>query len=62
MGKYVLSQFGPLGENGAFLVDGYVAGGTAATVARTSFSRQLLHYHRAPHGTDLARACGFRAP
>merc|ERR1712176_158193 len=25
-GKYVLSQFGPLGENTAFLVDGYVSG------------------------------------
>eukprot|EP00439_Symbiodinium_sp_Y106_P016265 s10837_g2.t1 len=28
-GKYCLSQFGPLSENCAFLVDGYVAGGTA---------------------------------
>merc|ERR1711953_1265084 len=34
----------------AFLVDGYVAGGTAITVARKNFPRQFLHYHRAGHG------------
>ena len=28
-GKYLLSQLRPLGENSTFLVDGYVAGGTA---------------------------------
>merc|ERR1712014_352645 len=50
-GKYVLSQFGPLGENTAFLVDGYVSGGTAITVARRNFPRQFLHYHRAGHGS-----------
>merc|ERR1719510_2410461 len=50
-GKYVLSQFGPLGENTAFLVDGYVAGGTAITVARRNFPKQFLHYHRAGHGS-----------
>jgi len=49
-GKYVLSQFGPLGENTAFLVDGYVSGGTAITVARRNFPKQFLHYHRAGHG------------
>jgi ribulose 1,5-bisphosphate carboxylase large subunit-like protein len=49
-GKYVLSRFGPLGENCAFLVDGYVAGGTAITVARRNFPEQFLHYHRAGHG------------
>jgi len=49
-GKYVLSQFGPLGENTAFLVDGYVSGGTAITVARRHFPKQFLHYHRAGHG------------
>merc|ERR1711870_105558 len=48
--KYVLSQFGPLGENTAFLVDGYVAGGTAITVSRRNFPAQFLHYHRAGHG------------
>jgi hypothetical protein len=50
-GKYVLSQFGPLSENCAFLVDGYVAGGTAVTVARRNFPQQFLHYHRAGHGS-----------
>ena len=41
-GKYVLSQFGPLGENTAFLIDGYVPGGTAITVARRNFPEQFL--------------------
>merc|ERR1711972_16897 len=50
-GKYALSQFGPLAENCAFLVDGYVAGGTAVTVARRNFPKQFLHYHRAGHGS-----------
>merc|ERR1712151_1402118 len=49
-GKYVLGQFGPIAENIAFLVDGYVAGGTAVTVARRNFPKQFLHYHRAGHG------------
>merc|ERR1711972_828221 len=49
--KYVMSQFGPLAENCAFLVDGYVAGGTAVTVARRNFPKQFLHYHRAGHGS-----------
>jgi len=49
-GKYILDQFGPLAENIAFLVDGYVAGGTAVTVARRNFPKQFLHYHRAGHG------------
>jgi len=48
-GKYFLSQVGPLAENCAFLVDGYVAGGTAITVARRNFPEQFLHYHRAGH-------------
>merc|ERR1712066_10329 len=50
-GKYVLSQFGPLGELTALLVDGYVAGGTAITVCRRNFPQQFLHYHRAGHGS-----------
>merc|ERR1712137_1443436 len=50
-GKYILGQFGPLAENCAFLVDGYVAGGTAVTVARRNFPKQFLHYHRAGHGS-----------
>jgi ribulose-bisphosphate carboxylase large chain len=49
-GKYCLSQFGPMAESCAFLVDGYVAGGTAITVARRNFPSQFLHYHRAGHG------------
>merc|ERR1719159_368756 len=49
-GKYILGQMGPMAENCAFLVDGYVAGGTAITVARRNFPRQFLHYHRAGHG------------
>merc|ERR1712176_108264 len=49
-GNFVLSMFGPLGENTAFLVDGYVAGGTAVTAARSNFPKQFLHYHRAGHG------------
>ena len=55
-GKYIMSQFGPLAENCAFLVDGYVAGGTAVTVARRNFPKQFLHYHR------VARACLLLAP
>jgi ribulose-bisphosphate carboxylase large chain len=49
-GKYCLSQFGQYAENCAFLVDGYVAGGTAVTCCRRNFPRQFLHYHRAGHG------------
>merc|ERR1719333_1100650 len=49
-GKFVMSMFGPLGENTALLVDGYVAGGTAVTCCRRNFPKQFLHYHRAGHG------------
>jgi ribulose-bisphosphate carboxylase large chain len=49
-GKYVLGQFGPMAENCALLVDGYVAGGTAITTCRRNFPTQFLHYHRAGHG------------
>merc|ERR1712134_198044 len=49
-GKYVLGQFGPMAENCALLVDGYVAGGTAITTCRRNFPDQFLHYHRAGHG------------
>ena len=31
-GEYIMSQFGPLAEYCAFLVDGYVAGGNAVPV------------------------------
>ena len=36
--EYILAHLGPLSENCASLVDGYVAGGTAVTVARRNFS------------------------
>merc|ERR1719482_2704240 len=49
-GKYILDQFGPLAECCAFLVDGYVAGGTAVTNCRRRYPKQFLHYHRAGHG------------
>jgi len=45
-GKYVLSQFGPLSLSCVLLVDGYVAGGTAVTVARRSPPTQMVHHHR----------------
>eukprot|EP00969_Alexandrium_andersonii_P172509 7625780-Alexandrium_andersonii.AAC.1 len=49
-GKYALSQFGPLSEHCALLVDGYVAGGTAVTVAGRNFPKQFRRYHRAGRG------------
>merc|ERR1712008_211119 len=39
LGKYVLSQFGPLDETAIPLVDGYGAGGPAITVARPRTQR-----------------------
>jgi hypothetical protein len=47
-GRYFVSW--QLGENCAFLADGYVAGGTAATVARRNFPKQFLHFLRDGHG------------
>ena len=44
-----MPQFGPLAENYVFLVDGYVAGSTAVTVARHNFPKQFWRYHRAGH-------------
>ena len=44
-----MPQFGPLAENYVFLVDGYVAGSTAVTVARRNFPKQFWRYHRAGH-------------
>jgi len=49
--NYAISQFGTVVENCAFLVDGYVAGGTAVTACRLNFPQQFLHYHRAGHGS-----------
>eukprot|EP00438_Fugacium_kawagutii_P013509 Skav208902 [mRNA] locus=scaffold270:550072:550512:- [translate_table: standard] len=50
-GKYILSQFSPLSECCAFLVDGYVAGGSGVTGCRRNFSKEFLRYHRAGHGS-----------
>ncbi|CAE8709029.1 unnamed protein product, partial [Polarella glacialis] len=67
-GKYVLSQFGPLGENCAFLVDGYVAGGTAITVARRNFPITVPAlppcrprcYHQPPDSARLHGVCAYQ--
>lgn len=48
-GKYIMGQLGQLAENCAFLVDGYMAGGAAVTVAGPNFPKQFLHYHRVGH-------------
>lgn len=49
-GEYILETFGENANRVAFLVDGYVGGPTAVTLARRYFPRQFLHYHRAGHG------------
>jgi ribulose-bisphosphate carboxylase large chain len=49
-GEYILDAFGFNAPQVAFLVDGYVAGPTAVTVARRNFPAQFLHFHRAGHG------------
>jgi len=49
-GEYILDAFGENANHVAFLVDGYVAGGTAVTTCRRQFPNQFLHYHRAGHG------------
>eukprot|EP00974_Lingulodinium_polyedra_P105970 10258642-Lingulodinium_polyedra.AAC.1 len=49
-GKYILGEFGPLAEDRAYFVDGYVAVGTAGTVPRRNLPERFLRYHRAGHG------------
>ncbi len=49
-GEFILETFAENADHVAFLVDGYVAGGTAVTAARRNFPGQFLHYHRAGHG------------
>jgi ribulose-bisphosphate carboxylase large chain len=49
-GEFILETFAENADHVAFLVDGYVAGGTAVTTARRNFPNQFLHYHRAGHG------------
>ena len=48
-GTFLSSQLGPLAEDFAPLVDGYIAGGAAITAARRNFPKLFLHYHRAGH-------------
>eukprot|EP00438_Fugacium_kawagutii_P013510 Skav208903 [mRNA] locus=scaffold270:617306:619352:- [translate_table: standard] len=43
--------FGPLSECCAFLVDGYVAGGTAVTGCRRNFPKEFLYCQSAGHGS-----------
>ncbi len=49
-GEYILETFAENANHVAFLVDGYVAGPSAVTLARRYFPQQFLHYHRAGHG------------
>ncbi|MBI5120714.1 MAG: ribulose-bisphosphate carboxylase [Rhodospirillales bacterium] len=49
-GHYILETFGSDASHVAFLVDGFVGGPTAVTLARRNFPNQFLHYHRAGHG------------
>jgi ribulose-bisphosphate carboxylase large chain len=49
-GEYILETFGENAPHVAFLVDGYVGGPAAVTLARRTFPSQFLHYHRAGHG------------
>ncbi len=49
-GEFILETFAENASHVAFLVDGFVAGGTAVTTARRNFPAQFLHYHRAGHG------------
>lgn len=49
-GEYILETFGENASQVAFLVDGYVGGPAAVTLARRYFPNQFLHYHRAGHG------------
>mmetsp|Transcript_104687 Transcript_104687/g.207985 ORF Transcript_104687/g.207985 Transcript_104687/m.207985 type:complete len:231 (+) Transcript_104687:2-694(+) len=48
-GQHALSQFGPLGNAIAFILDGYVSDGIAITVARRNFPMPCVHHHRVGH-------------
>jgi len=54
-GEIILEIFGPDAAHVAFLVDGYVGGPSAVTLARRRFPNQFLHYHRAGHGAVTSR-------
>ncbi|MBR9971690.1 ribulose-bisphosphate carboxylase [Magnetospirillum sulfuroxidans] len=54
-GEMILETFGENANHVAFLVDGYVGGPTAITLARRYFPGQFLHYHRAGHGAVTSK-------
>jgi hypothetical protein len=57
--KYVLSQFGPLSENCALLVNGYVVRGTAITVARRSPQHSSAASAEAAAAVDFEHRLGI---
>ena len=54
-GEFILETFGTDASHVAFLVDGYVGGPSAVTLARRYFPRQFVHYHRAGHGAVTSK-------
>ena len=54
-GEIILETFASNASHVAFLVDGYVGGPTAITLARRYFPNQFLHYHRAGHGAVTSK-------
>ena len=54
-GELILETFAENASHVAFLVDGYVGGPTAITLARRYFPGQFLHYHRAGHGAVTSK-------
>jgi ribulose-bisphosphate carboxylase large chain len=54
-GEMILETFGENANRVAFLVDGYVGGPSAITLARRYFPNQFLHYHRAGHGAVTSK-------
>lgn len=54
-GEYILETFGNDANHIAFLIDGYVGGPSAITLARRYFPNQFLHYHRAGHGAVTSK-------
>jgi ribulose-bisphosphate carboxylase large chain len=54
-GELILEAFAENASHVAFLVDGYVGGPSAITLARRYFPNQFLHYHRAGHGAVTSK-------
>lgn len=54
-GETILNIFGDNASHVAFLVDGFIAGPAAVTLARRHFPGTFLHYHRAGHGAITSR-------